>query len=75
MAHTLRHPELPPVVTFGQGGTSDISRELIDTFMERQLALRNNGNTAPAAGSSTELSSARVVRNAERLTDNAKTTP
>jgi hypothetical protein len=75
MAHTLRHPELPPVVTFGQGGTSDISRELIDTFMERQLALRNNGNTAPAAGSSTELSSARWSGNPERLTDNAKTTP
>jgi hypothetical protein len=64
MAYTLRHPELPPVVTLGRDGTSDFSRKLVDTFMARQLALRNNfSDTAPSTGSSTiDLSSAKRFR-------------
>jgi hypothetical protein len=78
MAHTLMHPELPPVVTFGQGGTSDVPRELVDTFMARQLALRNNGSdAAPWAGSfsDTDLSSAQTAGNREPCTDDLKTPP
>jgi hypothetical protein len=77
MAYTLRHPELPAVVTFGRDGTSDISRELVDTFMARQLALRNSGSdAAPSTGSSTtDLSSANISGNPERPTDNSKIQP
>jgi hypothetical protein len=78
MAHTLMHPELPPVVTFGQGGASDVPRELVDTFMARQLALRKIGSdAAPLAGSSsdTDLSSAQKTGNRERRPDDLKTRP
>src|ERR1700704_2862183 len=40
MAHTLKHPELPPVVMFAQDGSSDVSRETIDAFMAHQVARR-----------------------------------
>jgi hypothetical protein len=78
MAHTLMHPELPPVVTFGQGGTSDVPRELVDTFMARQLALRNIGSdAAPRAGSFSDPdpSSVQKAGNRERRTDDLKTGP
>jgi hypothetical protein len=41
MAHTLKHPELPPVVMFSQDGSSNVSRETIDAFMAHQVARRN----------------------------------
>jgi hypothetical protein len=47
MAHSLLHPELPPVVVFRQDDIDGyVSREQIDAFMVRQLALRksNDGN-------------------------------
>ncbi len=77
MAYTLRHPELPPVVTLGRDGTSDFSRKLVDTFMARQLALRNNfSDAAPSTGSSTtDLSSAKSSANPERRTDKSKAPP
>jgi hypothetical protein len=78
MAHTLMHPELPPVVTFGQDGTSDVPRELVDAFMARQLALRNIGSdAAPWDGSFSEidLSSAQKAGNRERPPDDLKTRP
>jgi hypothetical protein len=78
MAHTLMHPELPPVVTFGQGGMGDVSRELVETFMARQLALRNIGSdAAPLTGgfSDTDLSAAQKAGNRERRPDDLKTRP
>jgi hypothetical protein len=36
MAHTLKHPELPPVVMFSQDGSSNVSMEKIDAFMAHQ---------------------------------------
>jgi hypothetical protein len=35
-AHTLKHPELPPVVMFSQDGSSNVSMEKIDAFMAHQ---------------------------------------
>jgi hypothetical protein len=72
------HPELPPVVTFGQDGTSDVPRELVDAFMARQLALRNIGSdAAPWDGSFSEidLSSAQKAGNRERRPDDLKARP
>ena len=40
IAHTLKHPELPPVVMFSQDGSSNVSRETIDAFMAHQVARR-----------------------------------
>jgi hypothetical protein len=40
MAHTLKHPELPPVIMFSQDGSSNVSRETIDAFMAHQVARR-----------------------------------
>jgi hypothetical protein len=78
IAHTLMHPELPPVVTFAQGGTGDVPRELVDTFLARQLALRNIGSDAAPRGASfsdTDLSSAQKASNRERRPDGSKTRP
>jgi hypothetical protein len=40
MAHTLKHPELPPIVMFSPDGSSNVSRETIDAFMAHQVARR-----------------------------------
>jgi hypothetical protein len=72
------HPELPPVVTFGQGGMGDVPRELVETFMARQLALRNIGSdAAPRTGSfsDTDLSAAQKAGNRERRPDDLETRP
>jgi len=45
MAHTLKHPELPPVVMFALDGSSDVSREIIDAFMAHQVARRKRDGT------------------------------
>jgi hypothetical protein len=45
MAHTLKHPELPPVVMFSPDGSSNVSRETIDAFMAHQVARRKRGAT------------------------------
>jgi hypothetical protein len=58
MAHTLRHPELQPVVVFKPediGGY--VSREQIGAFMARQLAQQrlgggNDADQSPQSGSS-----------------------
>jgi hypothetical protein len=53
MAHTLKHPELPPVVMFSQDGSSNVSRKTIDAFMAHQVALRKrDGTDVPDVGHS-----------------------
>ena len=58
MAHTLRHPELPPVVLFRQDDIGGyVSREQVDAFMARQLAQQrlgggNDADQSPQSGSS-----------------------
>src|SRR3981081_1179871 len=47
MAHTLKHPELPPIVMFSQDGSSDVSRETIAAFMAHQLARRKRDGADP----------------------------
>jgi hypothetical protein len=47
MAHTLKHPELPPIVMFSQDGSSDVSRETIAAFMAHQLARRKHDGANP----------------------------
>jgi hypothetical protein len=45
MAHTLKHPQLPPVVMFSQDGSSSVPSETIDAFMAHQVALREHDGT------------------------------
>jgi hypothetical protein len=63
MAHTLRHPELPPIVVFSQGDIGGyVSREQIGLFMASQLALRtkeptqanSSAHTRPWLGQATQ---------------------
>lgn len=65
MAHTLKHPELPPVVMFSQDGSSNVSRETIDVFMAHQVARRKRDgadvqDVGPSASpATTDLSSSK----------------
>ena len=65
MAHTLKHPELPPVVMFSQDGSSNVSRETIDAFMAHQVARRKRDgadvqDVGPSASrATTDLSSSK----------------